>query len=283
MRRILPIGHTLKEDQDQGEMDIVFFMGLFMFTLTFVSMDWWYPKRQDKVSIGKFSIIMTNLWAFFPIMQAQGLFLKILLIGTCWYSILWHWTRVGFDMPGNHDMYGALDAMFSTNLIIAYALSWMPKCKTKRPTHEEEKKSCWFKNCRGPPKETSEWRCRWTPNLAINVLVCTIMGIIYLFHWPWYVNDVDIIMVCCWLSIVLAIVVALYHLIRGKMSVGKKNRHKFIFWAFLGILFGIISFIYKVKSDKDGLYSNLHHSVWHVYVMSCAYCMSRGQEYLEIY
>lgn len=281
MRNVLPITYTLKEDQDQGEMDVVFFMGLICFTLFMVGIDLWYPNKSEKIAIGKFSIIMTNLWAFFPIMQAQGLFLKSLLIGTCWYSILWHWTRVGFEMPGNHDLYGALDAMFSTNLIIAYALSWMPKLKTKRPTMEEERNSCWYKNCRGPPKETSEWRCRWTPNLLINLLICTVMGIVYMEHWPWYIGNVDIIMLCCWLSIAIAIVMALYQLFRGQMKVG--NKKKFVFWAFLGITFGIVSFVYKVKSDKEGLYSNIHHSVWHVYVMSCAYCMSRGQEYLEIY
>ena len=274
---------TLEEDEDQGEMDTVFFIGLFIFTVVQVCIDWWWPNKQDKIAIGKFDIIMSNLWAFFPIMQAQGLFLKSLLIGTCWYSILWHWTAAGFDLPGNHDIYGALDAMFSVNIIIAYAISWLPKIKTKKPTIEEEKQSCWYKNCRGPPKETSEWRCRWTPNLVLNVLICTILGIIHSYEWPWYIGSVDMTITSCWVSIAFAMFVALYQLFKGNMTVGKKYRVNFIFWAIIGILFGIISFIFKLKSNTESINSNIQHSLWHAYVMSCAYCMSRGQEYLEIY
>ncbi len=270
---------TLHEDEDQGEMDTVFWLAFVLFTISQICVDWWYPDAADKEAIGKFDIIMTNLWAFFPIMQAQGLFLKSLLLLTCWYSILYHWTDAGFDMPGDHDLYGKLDGMFSTLIIVSYAISWLPKFKTKIPTLNEKRKSCWYKNCRGPPKETSEWRCRWTPNLLLNIGVCSAVFVYMFVTYP----DSTLNFVICWLSIAMATVIALYHLKKGKMSVGKKFRLNFLFWAAIGITLGIISFSFKMESDERTPNSYSYHSIWHVYVFSCAYCLSRASEYLEIY
>ena len=67
---------TLEEDEDQGEMDTVFFLSLFSYTIYLASIDLLYNK-EDKSDVGKFNLIMSNLWAFFPIMQAQGLWLKV--------------------------------------------------------------------------------------------------------------------------------------------------------------------------------------------------------------
>ena len=80
---------------------------------------------------------MSNLWAFFPICQAQGLLLKMLLICTCWYSFLWHWSSVGFAMPGRTETYGGLDTMFSAWLF-KLCFSWFQK-ETYHPTEEDEK------------------------------------------------------------------------------------------------------------------------------------------------
>jgi len=214
-------------------------------------------------------------------MQAQGLWLKILLICTCYYSLLWHWTETGAYLPGNPYSYGAWDAIFSTCVIIAYCLSWLPKFNTKIPTPDEERKHCWYHNCRGRPKETSEWRCRWTPNLILSIFICIICGIILYFQW-WSAHF-DLTIVMCWFFISIAFITAIYQLIRGKMKVGGKNRKKFAFWAFLGIVFGPIAFVYKQKSNSHGADSYFFHAIWHVYVFSCAYCFSRASEYLEIY
>ena len=80
---------TLGEDEDQGEMDTVFFLSLFIYTIYLSSIDLIYTDKKDKSDIGKFNLIMSNLWAFFPVMQAQGLWLKILLIMTCYCSMSW--------------------------------------------------------------------------------------------------------------------------------------------------------------------------------------------------
>jgi hypothetical protein len=278
--------NVLEEDEDQGELDMIFWCGLMAFTITQLSLSTIYTDNEDYQAVGKFDLIMSNMWAFFPIVQAQGLWLKLLLIGTCWYSILWHWTQVEFSMPGSSDLYGTLDTMFSCCIIIAYAISWLPKFKTYRPTPDDERApTCgWFyKSCRGPPKETSEWRCRWTPNLLLNIIICLGIMIYFAYHWPAYIGGVDMALLVCWLSIGFAVVVALYQLFRGKMKVGHRYRKNFIFWVISGFIFGPIAFIYKSKSDLRDVDRWVYHSTWHVYVFSCAYAFSRAQEYLEIY
>jgi hypothetical protein len=276
----------LEEDDDQGEMDMIFFGGIFVFTISQAILPYVYTTPNDFYYVTRFDIVMTNLWAFFPITQAQGLFLKSLLILTAWYSILWHWTSNDLKFPGNGNLYGTFDTMFSTIIVISYALSWLPKMKTYKPTYEDEHGSFgwWYKSCRGPPRKTSEWRCRWTPNLILNVFVCSIIGIIYAFNWPPMWNGYDMSLVFCWLSVAIALTVAIWHLTRGKMKIGKTYRTNFIFWVCSGIAMGIVSFVYKNRSNNthDTKWL-LYHSIWHVYVFGCAYCMSRAQEYLEIY
>ena len=55
---------TLEEDEDQGEMDTVFFLSLFSYTIYLASIDLLYSNKEDKNNIGKFNLIMSNLWAF---------------------------------------------------------------------------------------------------------------------------------------------------------------------------------------------------------------------------
>lgn len=281
-RKVLPKTNTLEEDEDQGEMDTVFFLSVFLYTIYLCSIDLLYTEKKDKDAIGKFHLVMSNAFAFYPVMQAQGLWLKTILILTVYYSISWHWTQTGLYLPGNRWTYGKWDAIFSIMSIVTYCLSWMPKLPTKIPTREEERRSCWYHNCRGRPKETSEWRCRWTPNLVINMFVGVLSGGIVYFLWD---NDKGAFyqITMCWMFISIAILSAIYQLVRGKMKVGKKFRKNFVFWACCGVIFGSIAFIYKTKSNETNENSFFNHSVWHMCVMSSAYSFSRAAEYLEIY
>lgn len=276
-----PIGKkTLEEDEDQGEMDTIFFLSLFVYSLYLFSINILYPDSEEKDSVGKFNLVMSNLWAFYPIMQAQGLWLKFLLIATTYYSICWHWTNVGMKLPGDVDHYRVWDALFSVCIIVSYSLTWLPKLKTYEPTPEQNK-TCWYHNCRGKPKETSEWRCRWTTSLLINMFITIIIGA--LIYTTDAVSGYSTQISVCWIFISFAFITAIYQLIRGDMKVGKKNRMKFAFWAFIGIVFGCISFSCKMTSNVFDSNSNIYHSGWHAYVFSCAYSFSRASEYLEIY
>lgn len=282
---IITRNKMIKLYRNQGEMDMIFWGALIVFLCIQASLRTLYPNLKDYIAIGKFDIIMSNLWAFFPICQAQGLLLKMLLICTCWYSFLWHWSSVGFAMPGSTETYGGLDTMFSALVIQSYAFSWFPKMKTYHPTEEDEKGRCgwWYKSCRGPPKYSSEWRCRWTPNLIFNVIFCIFMGVLYFENWPWFNGEISVEVVICSCCIILAFILAIWHLLRGNMQVGKKYRKNFIIWTLSGIALGVTAYIYKIKSNNKNIDSNINHSVWHACIFSCAYCLSRAQEYLEIY
>ena len=269
---------TLQEDQEQGEMDIAFFLSLTLYTIYLCYIDVLYPDPVAFKQVGDFHLVMSNIFAFFPIMQAQGLWLKGLLMMTAYLSICWHWSNIGKELPHGYDFYGKWDTIFSVCIIVAYALSWLPKCKSYEPTKAERKKSFWSRSCIGKPRETSEWRCRWTPHLIGNIFVCTIIAIIMYVdenHWIGFAVS--------WMAILFAIFLSLYQLCREKMTISKRYRKRFSGWAIIGISFGIIAYAYKNKSDEQDKYSNFNHSVWHVYVMSCAYSFSRASEYLEIY
>lgn len=280
-RKVLPHSTSivLAEDQDQGEMDTVFFLSVISYSIYLCFVDILYPLEKDKIAIGKLHLVMSNMFAFYPVMQAQGLWLKLILIMTVYYSILWHWTETGLYLPGDPIVYGKWDAIFSVVSIVTYCLSWLPRLKTKMPTKEEEKRSCWYHNCRGRPKETSEWRCRWTPNLIINILVGVSSGVFIYFLEDGYFYQI----LFCFMSIFIATISALYQLLRGEMVVGKKFRKNFLFWAVVGVGFGFTGFIYKIKANANDENRFFFHSVWHMGVMSSAYSFSRAAEYLEIY
>jgi hypothetical protein len=277
--KVLPITNkdikTLEEDEDQGEMDMIFFLTTTLYTSYLFSLEWLYDEK-DRVAVSNFHIIMSNIWAFYPIMQAQGLWLKLLICLSGYFSITWHWrTDLHLPLPGNGDFYGKGDIVFSIVTIISYCLSWIPRFNTKLPTKEEER-NCWYYNCRGRPKETSEWRCRWTTNLLINILACVTFGSILYISWD--SDEVESIQIMlCWVFIMIAVLSAVYQLLRGEMTVGNKNRKLFAWWVVMGTVYGIIAFVHKQQHTTVG------HCIWHVYVMSCAYSFSRASEYLEIY
>jgi len=278
MSKVLPETHkdlsVLDEDEDQGEMDTVFFLSTTLYTFYLCSIETWYSE-EDAVYVNNFHLIVSNIWSFFPIMQAQGLWLKILLMCSSYFSVVWHWTSdLNIPLPADKDFYGKGDVVFSIVTIISYCLSWVPRFNTYTPSHSEER-NCWYHNCRGRPRETSEWRCRWTLNLFINIIMCCTFGIILFVTWEHEVELIQLIL--CWVFICVAIVSALYQLYRGELKIGSRFRKKFIIWVIIGIIFGMVSFVHKVKHSTNS------HAIWHVYVMSCAYCFSRASEYLEIY
>ena len=277
---ILPLTKSivLSEDDDQGEMDMVFGIGLLTYVPYLLCNAYIYEDYTDQLNVAMFHLIMSNLWAFFPIMQAQGLWLKFLLIVTCYFSLTWHWTNIGMELPHVTDYYRKMDAVFSVMTIVSYCVSWMPRFKTRRYTIEEEKRSCCLRYCRGNPKQTSEWRCRWTTHLVINVAFCIIIGMISYLWCDSYRH-----MVICIVFIVFATSLAFYQLIKGDMAVGKKYRKRFMAWAFFAILYGGLAFYFKSMAYSTIADSLIKHSLWHTFVFSCAYSFSRASEYLDIF
>jgi len=264
-QKVLPLGvkQTLEEDDDQGEMDVVFFICVTSYSL-FVIFRKSLFTGQDYEDVGKFVLIMTNMFAFFPIMQAQGLWLKLLLIITCFSSIMWHWTEVGLNLPGNHSTYGDVDAAFSIMSIVSYCIQWVPI----PPPPEIEAKDFFTRNFLGRPKQTAEWRCRLTPALLINMIITISSGVCTILY-----REYTIFIAIGFVFV--AFILAMFHLLAGKMTIGSTYRKKFAAFALCGIVFGSTSFVFF---SEDSWYS---HSLWHTYVFSCAYSFSRASEYLE--
>lgn len=266
---------TLEEDEDQGEMDVVFFLSTVLYTSYLLSIELIYEK-ENQSAVNMFHLIVSNVWAFYPLMQAQGLWLKLLVASSAYFSVVWHWTAdVKLPLPHDKNLYGKGDSILSILTIVSYCLSWVPKIKVYEPTKEEEKKAL-YKYCRGKPKETAEWRCRWTYNLCINIVFCFLIGIL-LYFTNENDNIEEIQIAICWASISIAVISASYQLYGHKIKITEKNRKKFIFWVAFGSVFGVIAFIHKVKPTQNA------HCIWHVMVFSCSYSFSRASEYLEIY
>ena len=74
---------------------------------------------------------------------------------------------------------------------------------------------------------------------------------------------------CCWGFITIAVLSALYQLFRGDMQIEHKYRKKFAYWVLIGVIFGTISFVYKMKSDSTDENSFFNHSVWHICIFMC--------------
>ena len=269
---------VLDEDDDQNEMDTIFIIGNISYT-SFILLcihNVIYPITDDKQNVAKFHLIMSNLWAFFPIMQAQGLWLKSLLTMTCYFSMTWHWYNIGHELPMGRDYYRRLDIIFSVMSIVSYSMSWMPLHKTKIYSKSQERKSCCIKYCCGMPKQTAEWRCRWSYRLVLNILICIIFGYI-VWQTERYVIEI------CLVSIIVAFTFAMWQLTRGIMKVGSKYRIKFFCWALCGIIGGGIAFFSKINDETSSGIANqmLWHALWHTYIFGSAFCISRASEYLQ--
>lgn len=267
--KVIPLNSELVEDDDQYEIDVVFGSFLLFYTIYLSTI------HEDVQSVGKFNIVFSNLFSFFPIYQAQGLFLKSVLLCTLYYSLCYHYVEIGNTLPHSIEYYKLMDVVFSTCIIFAFAISWFPDCLEYQPTKEQLKRSCWYRNFLGKPQDTAEWKLRFTVKNVI-IMLSTLMLSIIVYNY----DSFGLRLAVAIGSIVLAFLLSFLQLYLKQISVSKKNRIKFMCWVFFGCFLGIIGFVYKMNSFTE-LYGYIHHSVWHSYVFSCAYCFSRAAEYIS--
>ena len=276
--RVLPMSikktTTLREDDDQNDLDSIFFVSLFLYSVYVTLIPWIYDEK-DAIAVNNFHLIISNFFGVFSVLQAQGMWLKSLLMLTIYFSMVWHWTSdLNLPLPHDEKLYGKGDSILSILTIISYCLSWIPKFKVYEPTEEEEKK-LWYRYFRGSPKQTGEWRCRFTLNLMVNIFICLIFGVL-LYLTADNENSQDIQITICWAFIFVALVSGFYQLYKKERTIGTKKKKKFVFWLSIGTLYGIVAFLQKVQHTVNS------HIFWHLYVMGCAYSFSRTAEYLEI-
>ena len=101
-RKVLPTDtKTLQEDDDQNETDVVFFLCVIGYTGFISGVNTIYTA-EDYNDVGKFVLIMSNLFSIFPIVQGQGIWMKLLVFATAMSSIMWHWVEIGMKLPENH-------------------------------------------------------------------------------------------------------------------------------------------------------------------------------------
>ena len=267
--KVVPQKTELVEDDDQYEIDVVFFVFLLSYTIYLTTI------HEDVQVVGKFNIVFSNLFSFFPIYQAQGLFLKSVLLGTLYYSLCYHYVEIGNKLPYSIEYYKLLDVVFSTCIIFAFSISWFPDCLEYEPSKEHLKRNCWYRNCVGKPKDTAEWKLRFTVKNVVIMLSTLVLSIIVYNY-----DSFGLRLAVAIGSIVLAFLLSFLQLYLKHMLVSKKNRIKFLCWVFFGCLLGSVGFIYKMNSFTE-TYGYLHHSVWHAYVFSCAYCFTRAAEYIS--
>ena len=124
-------------------------------------------------------------------------------------SIMWHWIEVGQHLPGKSDMYGQLDRCFSVMSIASYSMQWLPI-----PVRKVEPDTFWKRNFMGKPRETAEWRCRFTISLFVNMIVS--IGAGYMVY-----KDDSTASFAGIGTIAVALCLSVYHLCIGEMSVGK--------------------------------------------------------------
>lgn len=262
MRKVLPTTATLEEDDDQNELDGAFFIITMVYSIfVFTSKDIF--TEADYEGLGKFCLVMSNMFAFFPILQAQGIWLKLLLMTNAVSSMMWHWIEVGQHLPGNPELYAHLDRCFSIMSITSYCVQWLPiRAKQVKPN------TFWKRHFMGEPKETAEWRCRFTIGLFVNIVISVGAGYL-IYKDDSSVSIVGLSMIC------MAIVLSIYHISIGEMCIGNKYRLKFAMWILLGSVIGILAFGYKTRETY------MTHSLWHTYVFSSAFCFSRALDYLQ--
>lgn len=263
--KVLPTDtKTLQEDDDQNETDVVFLLCVIGYT-GFISGVHTIYTADDYNDVGKFVLIMSNLFSIFPIVQGQGVWMKLLVFATAMSSIMWHWVEIGMKLPGEPLQYRSIDRCLSIMTIASYCMQWLPI-----PYPKVEREDC-LQHWLGAPKETAEWRCRLTTKLFVNILISCGTGIL-VYKAEETSVPVGIVLIVC------VVLMSIAHLASGSMKISRKFKIKFIAWVVGGAIIGIVAFRFKREDDND-LYN---HSLWHVYIFSAAYSFSRALEYLEL-
>lgn len=264
-RKVLPTDvKTLEEDDDQNETDVVFILCVLLYSC-FVFGRHYFLEGEDYDDIGKFVLVMSNFVSVFPIVQAQGIWMKLLLFCTALSSITWHWIEIGMKLPGEPLKYRSIDRCLSIMTITSYCMQWLPI-----PYHKTKRKDC-LRHWLGPPQETAEWRCRLSIKLFVNMAMSCGAGVV-VYRNETLAAPFGMILIVC------VVLLSIGYILSGNMTISKKFKIKFILWVLGGAAIGLTAFRFKREDDNNWY----NHSLWHAYVFSAAYSFSRALEYLEL-
>ena len=111
---------VLKEDDDQNDLDSIFFVSLFLYSVYVTLIPMIYDEK-DAIAVNNFHLIISNFFGIFAVLQAQGMWLKSLLMMTVYFSMVWHWTSdLNLPLPHDEKLYGRGDSILSILTIISY-------------------------------------------------------------------------------------------------------------------------------------------------------------------
>lgn len=283
------IGTRLGVDLDISTFTIdVVFIPITILALTYgmVLVYGWDTVYQNDWS--KIMIIVTNAWGIFPLIVARGAFLKLVILGTVITSFWAHMVWENFKVPGNEDSPGKWDNVFSTAVIVAYCIEWLPDrwfkktwcCKDKET---REKLPGWVKETFiDRPTHTNACNFRLDGKTILQLITTVGIGILIYFVYDtdeMYVSDewtlIDII---CLVFVGLAFVWGLIYIF-SPHHIYEGDEGKLIGWIIGGALLGTLAIVSK-KLDTD--VPDAAHAVWHIAIFSSAYCISRAHSYLRI-
>ena len=237
----------------------------------------WKDDQIDSVS--KNVVILTNFWAIFPIIIANGIWIKSLLVASMITSFWAHMQWSGVLIPGEEP--GKWDNIFATTVIVAYAFTWWPD---RWSIFLPEDKHCLFFT--GRSNQTTTFNCKLSTKLLLNIAMSTITAVlIYIYyddsptiikinHMKMRLQDVIPVF-----AIIAATFFGLIYICDDEKHIGNKNKPYFIVFFILGTASGIYGYISKRMDTK---YENVLHSQWHILMFTSAYCFSRASSYIRI-
>ena len=246
----------------------------------------WDAEYQNDWS--KIMVIVTNSWAIFPLIVARGFFLKLTILGAMITSFWAHMHWEHFKVPGDEDAPGKWDNVFSTMVIVAYCLEWLPDrwfklcCSPSRT--DRNKMADWARETFfDRPKHTNACNFRLDWKTCVQVIVTLGMGVIVWYaydkdDWMNVTDEFSLVDIVCIAFVGLAIVWGLIYIFSPHhIYDGKKVN--LIVWVVAGAFLGTWAIVSKkLRTDVP----DASHSVWHVCIFSAAYCISRAHSYLKI-
>ena len=265
---------------------IIFPLAILTFIYLNVNIYYWDKPFQNDFQ--KLMVIITNGFGIFPTIVADGIFLKLMILGAMITSFWAHINWENFLIPGFQDDPGKWDNAFSASVIIAYCCSFFPdrwftrcNCKPNKRTPRE------LKDFLYKPKHTNSCSLPLNTKTLCQILCTTISFIIILLNYHSNPTIFSIGSVEFKVGDILCIGFAIFAIIAGCIYVCNTPNHlsnKTEFEIF--IILGIGLAIYAIISKKAGENSDLPeaiHSVWHLCIFTAAYCISRAHSYIKTF
>ena len=247
-----------------------------LFFLNYSILQW---KDNQIDSVSKNVVILTNFWAIFPIIVANGIWIKSLLFASMISSFWAHMQWSGVLIPGEEP--GKWDNILAATVIVAYSFTWWPDRWSR---FLPENKNCLFFT--GQTIETTTFTCKLSTKLLLNVTLSLLTAtIIYIYYDEnptiIRINELTLTMedIIPIFSIIAAYVFGFIYICDDEKHIGNNNKPYFIVFFILGTGSAIYGYISKKMNAK---YENVLHSQWHVLLFTSAYFFSRASSYIRL-